>query len=120
MHTERRPRRTSRRANQFLQATHSVATANLLGRAALYNKLAKVAASASDRKRLYILKAVAVSRLLAVGAGRVEEILFDRGIATIALVDGRRQHVRLGHLSNEGSAVVESTLRDRLERRRAS
>lgn len=99
-----------------LKASRPAAITVLMSRAALLNKLAKLTLCDVDRRRLYERKSRTLSWLIVLGGGWVEEVLFERGLATVRLLNGLRQHIPLEHLSDDARQVVEAALLRRLRR----
>lgn len=91
-----------------LLASRGVAIDGLLRRAALSNRLAKSALNASGRRACYAQKSLAISRLISLGAGHVEEESLVQGLVTVRLSNGRRQHVPIDQLPPEALNGVKS------------
>lgn len=85
----------------IVRSVSNVAVERLLRRAALANRLAKLAGTAHARRLLYAQKAAAVVRLVACGAGEIEEVLLARSLITVRLVNGRRMHLPVDQLPQE-------------------
>lgn len=74
----------------------------LLARAVLFNRLAKASPRGTAARRvLYLQKSRAVSRLVELGAGYVEDSVPMGGVVTVRLVNGRRLHLPIGSLPRE-------------------
>lgn len=90
----------------ILRSTRDNAVTALATRAALSNRLAKASESASSRRRLYGVKSAAISRLLALHAAEIEEVLTTRGLITVALPTGRRLHCPIKQLQPEARQLL--------------
>lgn len=97
-----------------LNSSRPMTIKRLVERAALCNRLAKNAPSPSARAQFYDQKTAAISRLLLIGAGRVEELLVTSGLITVALPGGRRLHVPVGDLLPAAKHEVDLLIRRRL------
>lgn len=107
--------RTKRPFRKLLEGVRSQAIHSLLNRAGLANRLAKTAETSRARHQLYAQKAQAVSRLLELGAGIVDECLVSRGLVTIALANSRCLHVPIDRLSPVARGIVRATLLQRFD-----
>ena len=70
----------------------------LLHKAALANRLSKLAPNACGRRMLRRQKTLAILQLLECNAATVDELLFPQRLVGVRLVNGRRLHVPLDHL----------------------
>lgn len=86
---------------EILNSSREELIGALMRRAALSNRLAKAAPTAAGRRRFYAQKSAALSRLVLLGAGRVDEVLLARGLVTVALGNGRRMHLPIRQLPIE-------------------
>ena len=96
-----------------LRNSRGVAIDGLLRRAALANRLAKAARNAAMRRACYAQKSAAISRLISLGAGHVEEESLAQGLVTVRFSNGRRQHVPIDQLPPEALGGVEGLVEQR-------
>src|SRR5262249_37065142 len=81
-------KQTAMSSRTVLQTSRRGAIERLLARAALMNRLAKLATTAHARGLLYAQKTAAVVRLIECGAGQIEELLLTRELVTVKLCNG--------------------------------
>ena len=98
----------------FTAAASDPAIAVLLSIAAAANRGAKTTGGSAERREFYRIKAGAICALLARGAARVEELLLDRGLVTVVLVNGCRPHLPLWTLTTEAAAMLKESVDHRL------
>ncbi len=96
-----------------LEQTKSAAVQALAARACLANRLAKQVVGV-DRARLYQQKDRALSKLIVLGAGRLEEILLSQSLVTLSLPNRRRLHVPIRCLSVDARNSVLTKTKDSL------
>ncbi len=99
---------------EILQTSRPTVISALLARTAILNRMVKTMSRADDRRRIYAQKVAAISRLIVLGGGRVEELLLERGLVTVFLANGRRQHVPIRRLSSEAKQVLKADFEKQL------